>query len=422
MGCGGSRFDKRRELAGDLYTIGTNFVGGEGYTEDGCPVDKVAFSYAAKEVEPKDFFKVNGFTAEDEEIVKKIAQQTWDSLTAQLGFLEKEHGGASDNKKVMIGHKYTLEAALKQLNAVRDSLKEKSGFTFEEKKADAMEGMMMEGNAMEGEMMGGEGEGEMMMEGGDEMMGMDGMAMMEEEDLYAGFADDISGWANFPKWLLWATTVHPYFGDLVKSDTIHFEFAAVASGALMKMPSLNPLALLKKGLEAGAFSGAASLLSVCVNYTEDTEKDVWFAGWAGDKDFESLKEISEAKGPIMFPGVLSGWDSAEAALRSLDKHEGKSDQPLHKVVFSAKTNVHSGVVCRHFVCRFRATIESHEEKEGVHTFALKAQEGEAGSVEEWIKKRDAPPAPETPKMEEGMMMEGEMMGGDMAMDPPMMES
>ena len=286
--------------------------------------------------------------------------------------------------------------------------------------------MMMEGEMMMGEKMEGE---EMMAEGGDEMDAMMGGMMMEEEvDHYAGDSEDYSGWANFPKLLLREYTVNPYFGDLVKADSIHFEFIAVKAGgfAFPSLSKLNPMALLGKGVQPGSLAGAASLLSSCVNYSESDEKDVWFAGFLGEQDLEALKEVAKDKGKMMFPGIISGWDSEEKALKSLDGFDmSQSKQKLAKVVYKVKTEVHSAVVCRHFVSRLRSTLESHEEKDGVHHVSLTPQSGELGTVKEWIEKRDAPPAAmETPagdkmegsqeKMMDGdMMMEGEMMEGEM---------
>ena len=112
----------------------------------------------------------------------------------------------------------------------------------------------------------------------------------------------------------------------------------------------------------------------------------------------------------MFPGIVSGWDNQEKALKQIDGEiEGKQDQKLHKVVYHVTTKVCSAVVCRHFASRLRATIESLEEKDGVTHIELTNKPEEAITVEEWIKKRDAPPAAE--KTEEKMegAAEGEMM-------------
>lgn len=52
MGCLGSRFDKRKDAAGNLWGTNIAFVGGEGHANDLCPVDKVTYKYGAgKEME-----------------------------------------------------------------------------------------------------------------------------------------------------------------------------------------------------------------------------------------------------------------------------------------------------------------------------------------------------------------------------------
>uniref|UniRef100_A0A7S3CU34 Uncharacterized protein n=1 Tax=Strombidium rassoulzadegani TaxID=1082188 RepID=A0A7S3CU34_9SPIT len=393
MGCGGSRFDKRKDNAGDLFTVGLNFVGGEGNEDDGCPCDKVVFTYAEGQKEPTEVFKVKGLEAEDEEIVKKIAKATFDAVKAQVAFLEKEHGKPVDGKKVLISGKYELASALDQLNNVASAFKDAEVVTEEEVKEEAKEEEAKEG--------------EMMMEGGDDMM-----MMAPEEDPYKDDAEDYKGFKNFPKLLLKQTTVNPYFGDLVKSDAIHFEFAAVEKGGLLsvKMPPLNPMALMKAGAAPGAFAGAAGLLSSAVNSAEGAEKDVFFAGFIGENDLESLKGIAEAKGPIMFPGVIGGWESEEKALKTLDGVEASGDQKLSKVLYKIKTSVVSAVVCRHFVSRLHATVDKLEEKDGVQVVDLTSKAEEKLTVEDWLKKKDAPAeapaaAAEEPKMEEAPAMD-----------------
>jgi hypothetical protein len=166
------------------------------------------------------------------------------------------------------------------------------------------------------------------------------------------------------------------------------------------------------------------LISVCVNYCENTEKEVYFAGWAGKDDMESLQEIAKDKGKIMFPGVLSGWDSEEKALKSIEGFSGEGKQAVSKVVYKIKTKVHSAVVCREFVTRLRATIQNLEEKDGVTHIELAEQNFEFGTVAEWIQKRDNPPkeekaeekAAEAGEKKEEAPAEGEAMGGEAAME------
>ena len=70
MGCGGSRFDKRKDFADDLFTVSLNFIGGEGGHDDGCPCDKVVFSFAKGEKEPSEVYSVDKFTGKAEEEMK----------------------------------------------------------------------------------------------------------------------------------------------------------------------------------------------------------------------------------------------------------------------------------------------------------------------------------------------------------------
>lgn len=82
MGCGGSRFDKRRDNAYDLFTLPLQFIGGEGNADDGCPCDKVVFSYAKGEKEPSSVYEVDKFVAKSEEAMKKIATETYNAVSA----------------------------------------------------------------------------------------------------------------------------------------------------------------------------------------------------------------------------------------------------------------------------------------------------------------------------------------------------
>jgi len=85
MGCFGSRFDKRNSNAGDLNTVGLNFVGGEAHTDDGCPHDKVVFGYAGGEKDASEVFpKITGLVAEEEDLIKKIAQETFTAIENHL--------------------------------------------------------------------------------------------------------------------------------------------------------------------------------------------------------------------------------------------------------------------------------------------------------------------------------------------------
>lgn len=38
-----------------------------------------------------------------------------------------------------------------------------------------------------------------------------------------------------------------------------------------------------------------------------SEAEVWFSGLVGSDDFDSLKEMADAKAQILFPGVMMGF-------------------------------------------------------------------------------------------------------------------
>ena len=197
---------------------------------------------------------------------------------------------------------------------------------------------------------------DMAMEGGEDMADM-----MAKEDLYASDSAAYDGSENLPACLLRCMTVHPYFGDLVKRDTISAEFNA--------KPKYSD------------FKDAAVITGLAVNVAEGEEKDIHFAGYLGDEDIQSLKAIPE-NGPIMFPGIVAGWATEEEAAKTLagDFH-GKNT--CHKVHFHGKTKVVSAVVCRVFVYRFMAKVEKQEDKDGVLHVTLADDSWEHKTIEEW---------------------------------------
>jgi len=123
------------------------------------------------------------------------------------------------------------------------------------------------------------------------------------------------------------------------------------------------------------------------------------SGFVGEDDFESLKGIAEAKGPILFPGVLAGWDAEDKAMKVIEGAQSNGKQTVFKTVYHIKTKVLSAVVCRHFATRVHAAIDKYEEKDGVHHFHLENKPEEAINVEDWKKKKDAPPVADEPKTE-----------------------
>jgi hypothetical protein len=347
MGCFGSRFDKRNSVADDLNTVAFQFVGGEGQENDKCPIDKIAMKYGA-DAEPADWAKVGPMKCTDEEFGKKIALELDAALTAHLTFLDKEYG--TPDKNVYVGGKYELKDAKAQILATKTHLREKCAaieFPADPVPEVAAEEMMMEAEApME----------EVMAEGGDEVM------MMAAPDLYASDAGAYDGFENLPALILRNYVVNPYFGDLLKRDIISQEFNASPKFA--------------------EFTSAAMLVGMALDQAETAEKDIWFAGYLGTEDVESLKTIAE-NGNIMFPGVVAGWASEEDATKNSFGDISSAKNELKKVVFTGKTKTLSSVVCREFVYRFNAKVEKQEDKEGVLYVTLADDSWDYKTLADW---------------------------------------
>ena len=386
MGCFGSRFDKRNKNANDLNTVGLQFVGGEAHLDDLCPVDKIVLAYGG-EKELKDVFKATGLTGLDEEVAKTVALETFKAVSDHIAYLEDKYGAPVDGKKVWIGGKHDLKDALQNLKDVLEELKEKSGFTFEEKKPEgeaAAEGdaeKPAEGEGDAAEMEGGE-EGEAAAAEGEGEKAEEGMMMEPEVDLYKDDPTDYKGAGNLTALLLRLTVTKPYFGDLVKYALVNWEFNYAG-----KKPDNTD------------FAGAAGLIGAGIEAAELAEKETFFGGWAGEEDFASLSGIADAKGDILFPGVIAGWATKEEAVKAIGEYNGK--QAAKKVLYKVNTKVASAVVCRFFVNRLSATIDSKTEEDGVTIFELKPKEVVASTIAEWQEKLKAPPVPaEAPKEEE----------------------
>ena len=151
---------------------------------------------------------------------------------------------------------------------------------------------------------------------------------MEAPDLYAGDSAAYDGWANLPALFLRCMTVHPYFGDIVKSALIYYEFN-FGGKKLVPLPKIglgdftkNPLAAKEPTTEAWA--GVAALVGCAVDAAESAETDVWFSGYLGDEDVEALKLIEE-DGSILFPGWMAGWKSEDEAKNGIWECNGKNN-------------------------------------------------------------------------------------------------
>jgi hypothetical protein len=346
MGCFGSRFDKRNNVADDLNTVAFQFVGGEAQENDKCPIDKIALRYGADK-EPAEWAKVGAMKCTDEEFGKKIALELDAALTAHLKFLDSEYG--TPDKAVYVGGKYELKDAKAQIAATKAFLREKCAAI--EFPADAVvEVVAMEEMMMEAPME------EVMMEGGDMM------EMMAKPDLYASDAGSYDGWENLPALILRNYVVNPYFGDLLKRDIISAEF------------NVSP--------KFKEFTSAAMLVGLALDQAETAEKDIFFAGYLGVEDVESLKTIPE-NGNIMFPGVVAGWATEAEAMSNSFGDISSAKNEVKKVVFIGKTKTFSSVVCREFVYRFNAKVEKQEDKEGVLFVTLADDSWAYKTLEDW---------------------------------------
>jgi len=289
MGCASSRFDKRNKNAGDLNTVGLQFVGGESHAFDGCPVDKIAWVFD-KTKENSDKFAVGAdLAATSEEAVTAIYKTIWVNLNAKLKALKDKHGNVADGKTVYVDGKYSSKDAIAHLEATIAHLKEKSGITVEE--TPKME-MMMGGEAM---MMAADMKADdAMMEGGDMMgdmmMAMEGMALPNPHK-YDGDAFDYAGWAKVPAALLRNMIVNPYWGDLVKAQAIGWEFnpekGPKESGLDLTFGAAS-LATGLVGIGGGKnmeWAGAAGLVGAAVSAAAAEGQSFFLSGHLGDDDF-----------------------------------------------------------------------------------------------------------------------------------------
>jgi hypothetical protein len=124
------------------------------------------------------------------------------------------------------------------------------------------------------------------------------------------------------------------------------------------------------------------LVGLALDQAETAEKDIWFAGYLGAEDVESLKTIAE-NGNIMFPGVVAGWASEEEATKNSFGDISSAKNDIKKVVFTGKTKTFSSVVCREFVYRLNAKVEKQEDKEGVLYITLADDSWEYKTLADW---------------------------------------
>jgi hypothetical protein len=239
------------------------------------------------------------------------------------------------------------------------------------------------------------------------------------KSVYDGDATDYKGFGNLPTLLLALSVKHPFFGDIVKAQLIKWEFNYESDKPTEKQ-FLAAVGLMDAGVELAEASGES--------------KDVFFSGFAGADDFESLKGMAEAKSDILFPGVIAGWATKDEAIAAL-VGQGEQGSDLTKVIYVAKTKVVSSVHCRLFVHRYSATIEKIELEKDIQVITLKELETPlkaklSTSIKEWKEKAEA--LKKTPivvatkpvKEDKGkpdMAMEDKPMGDMAKPDPAAME-
>jgi len=235
--------------------------------------------------------------------------------------------------------------------------------------------------------------------------------MAEVNDLYKDDAEDYNGSANLGKLLLAQSVKAPYFGDLIKRQLVIAEFGSVASGfgglalpkvELPEVPGVEIPGVPKKPSDT-AFAGASAVISAYVDSAEGDAKDIWFSGFAGDEDLEALKAMAADKQAIVFPGWLSGWRSEEDAKKNVGEYGGS--QAGAKVLYKINAKCLEAVVCRSFIQRLSATVDSHEEADGWNTFTLTEKPFTATTIADWKKASDAPAEAATPAAEGEMMEE-----------------
>lgn len=395
MGCAGSRFDKRKDAASDLNTVGLQFMGGEGNVPDMCPVDRLVMAYIGKDKELADEIK-----PEDEEFAKKVAIETYNACVGFERWFDKEYGPVADNKDAKVGDRYRLEDAINQLKAVQEAIKAAGHEIPEEEKKEEGKEEEKKDDMMEAEMM----------EGGEDMEAMMDAMMAAANDLYKDDAEDYNGSANLGKLLLAQSVKNPIFGDLIKRQLVVAEFDSVQSGGAfgislpkveipeVPMPEVPGVPLPAKKPSDTCFAGASAVISAYVDSAEGDAKDIWFSGFVGDEDLEALKGLAAEKGPIVFPGWLSGWRSEEDAKKNIGEYGGK--QAGAKALFKINAKCLEAVVLRSFIQRLSATVDSHEEADGWNTFSLTEKPFTATTIADWKKAQEGGPAEDKPAEEE----------------------
>lgn len=385
MGCFNSRFDRRNANSGDFNTVAAAFLGGkDGELFDGFPVDRVLAALdTAKEpaglVEVGDDLKLTNET------------QTVEIYKEALNFLKEHHktltdqlSSKADNKEFFYQDKYPAKEVLDGIQNTINDLKEKSKIADEEPAADPKaEAPKEEMAAAEGEMMN-EGGDEMMMEEKAEDMGMTGMeGSMAPENPFKYDSDSRSydGWNDVAAILLRNMLVNPVFGDLVKANALSWEYNQSKTKAYPQL------------------SRAAALVSAAAQKAATGENNLFISGYIDNDAFEAIQDLVKEKKNIHFPFVTAGWGDRANALAAFhhipisDKKKAEYKKVLFEVT-GAPSFEFAG--CRQVTSRLNGAISEGKEEDGVHVFPVAAKALAAQTVEEWKKAREAPAAEATP--------------------------
>jgi hypothetical protein len=189
-----------------------------------------------------------------------------------------------------------------------------------------------------------------------------------------------SSFADAPACYLRNAVKNPFFGDLVKSHIINWEF-------------------FRSKAKQNTWGGVAGLLTSGIVTGTRAEAETWFSGFVGELDHASLSAMD--KSDILFPGWVEGWTSEQDAsdyLKSLDANKN-SKENIQKVILKVTgAHVLSYGGNRAIAHRLVATINKVEAKDGVLTLeaAGKAPDNRtiAEVAAELLKAKETPPAAE----------------------------
>jgi hypothetical protein len=277
-------------------------------------------------------------------------------------------------------------------------------------------GMGEMGDAGMGEMEGGDLE----FDGGDEENKEEGAAAggdgaEEAKGMEASVTDPrtkttdevtFSSFADAPACYLRNAVKNPFFGDLIKSHVINWEF-------------------FRSKASQNTWGGVAGLLTSGIVTGTRAEAETWFSGFVGELDHASLSAMD--KSDILFPGWIEGWTSEQDAadyLKSLDANKNSKENVQKVILKVTGAHVLSYGGNRAIAHRLAATINKVEAKDGVLMMeaAGKAPDNRtiAEVAAELLKAKEAPPVTDDANKEAGAgdmgMGEagGDMAGGDMA--------